>query len=320
MSFRRIGMIVGLLTAGTIATAWFGREPLLAWYYTHRLATADDGDVERWTAALVASGSAVEARLWDLLNDNDATRCHRIGQALVRRHADRLTAFAAELAARAPKLSPAGQAWALRYLADDPSADPAIVGGVIELGARHADATVRAQAVRTAARLGRAAPEAITAMIQDPDPLVRQAVIVNFGSRRELLCDDDLLPRLHDVDRTVQRLARTALRSRGLTEQQVQMGRLLTDPRPAARLQLIAILRDDSDLDLSTWLRRLSQDPSPAVRAAAARTAAELQVFQLADRLSEMAESDPDLTVRPIADFHLRQIRTVRPASFEPQP
>jgi hypothetical protein len=100
-----------------------------------------------------------------------------------------------------------------------------------------------------------------------------------------------------------------ALRSRGLTEDQVRMGRMLTDSRPAARLDLVALLRDDTELDLRMWLLRLSRDPSPAVRAAAVRTAGELRVFQLTERLSEMADSDPDATVRPIAQFYLKLIR-----------
>jgi hypothetical protein len=94
----------------------------------------------------------------------------------------------------------------------------------------------------------------------------------------------------------------------------VELGRLMVSPKAMDRLKLLALLRDDGELDLSTWLRRLCQDSSPAVRAAAARAAADHQVSQLADCLAEMSQSDPDATVRPIAQFHLRQIQAVRPA------
>jgi hypothetical protein len=129
-----------------------------------------------------------------------------------------------------------------------------------------------------------------------------------------LIADDDLLRWLHDDDAEVRRLTETALRSRGLRPRDIKLGRLLTDPRPAARLELLLLLRDDGELNLSAWLRRLSEDPAPAVRAAAARLADDQQVFQLAERLAQMTKTDPDLTVRQAAAYHLRQLQApVRP-------
>src|SRR5205085_1312893 len=87
----------------------------------------------------------------------------------------------------------------------------------------------------------------------------------------------------------------------------------LLHPSPEVRVRAVALAMKP-ELALSVWLRRLSQDPAAAVRAAAARLAGEQQVFQMADRLAQMAEADPDQTVRPIARFHLQLLQPVRPA------
>ena len=39
------------------------------------------------------------------------------------------------------------------------------------------------------------------------------------------------------------------------------------------------------------------------------RTVGELHIFQLTDRISEMAGADPDASVRPIAQFDLTQLQ-----------
>jgi HEAT repeat protein len=152
-------------------------------------------------------------------------------------------------------------------------------------------------------------------LLKDPDAALRRAALLAVGADRNLIADDDLLAWLHDPDPDAKRLCETALRSRGLRTSDLRLGRLLTDPRPAARLELLGLLRDDPEVELAAWLRRLSQDESPAVRAAAARLAGEQQVQALSDRLAQMAQGDPDLTVRPIAGYHLRQLQVVRPVS-----
>lgn len=307
-----------LVSTGMAAGAWLQRDWLTARYVTYRLANAADADVAPWIDQAAAASPLVESRIWEMLGSADATACLRAEAVLERRYEnDRRGELIARLTAERERLSPAAQAWALEMAASGNAVNPAATLPLIQLGLRHEAGKARACAIQLASHTGQSDEPRIAALINDPDPEVRQSVILALGAHRNALSDDDLLPRLHDEDRTVQRLARTALLSRGLTEQQVRMGKLLTDPQPASRLQLVTMLRDDDELDLSQWLRRLSRDPSPAVRAAAVRTAAELQVFQLADRIAEMVASDPDAAVRPIALFHLRQFNGRIPAGYE---
>ena len=109
---------------------------------------------------------------------------------------------------------------------------------------------IRQRAIGLALKLTGESLEFLAPLTNDSDPGVRRAVVLALVASREWLSDDELLPRLHDPEREIQRLARIALRSRGLTEEQVHMGRLLTDPRPGARLDLVALLYHDAELDL----------------------------------------------------------------------
>ena len=58
---------------------------------------------------------------------------------------------------------------------------------------------------------------------------------------------------------------------------------------------------------MTVWLDRLTADPDPAVRAGAARLAAERRAV-LGDRLEQMSRSDPDGTVRRIAGYYHKRI------------
>ena len=123
---------------------------------------------------------------------------------------------------------------------------------------------------------------------------------------------------LHDPDPEVRTLCEEALRSRGLQEEHVKLGRLMTDSRPAVRLQVLARLYRVHDLEPSIWLRHLSHDPAPAVRAAAVRAAAEQKGTGLADRLEQMAQNDPCPSVRQLAQYYFASQKT---GAFDrPQP
>jgi len=182
----------------------------------------------------------------------------------------------------------------------------------IERGVQHPSVEIRLRAIHVSRRPEVQHLEPLRRLLHDPSAEVRQAALLALGGATEIVSDDELLHLLHDADAEVKRLCRTALRGRGLRETDVQFGRLFASPRPADRLQLLSLLHDDGELDISTWLQRLSRDPCAAVRAAAARAAGEQQVVALQDRLGEMAATDPDLTVRPIALFHFQQLQRSR--------
>jgi hypothetical protein len=166
---------------------------------------------------------------------------------------------------------------------------------------------IRLQAIQVAARSGGELLEGVVALLRDPDAEVRRAALLAVGSSPVTISSDDLLPLLHDGDEVVKRLCEEALRGRGLREQDLRLGRLMTDPRPTARLQVLDLLRQAQDLEPSAFLRRLTHDDSPAVRAAAVRMASEQATASLQDRLEQMIEKDPSPTVRQLAQYYLNR-------------
>ncbi len=152
----------------------------------------------------------------------------------------------------------------------------------------------------------------VVPLLKDSVPGVRKAALAALGPSKDTLGDDDLLPLLHDVDPGVQKLAEEALRSRGLPENHLLLARLISDDRPGERLQVVHHLLQSEDLPLGIWLRRLSQDPAPAVRAAAVRAAYLQTQADLRDRLLEMAREDPSPTVRQLASHYLSRPPIIR--------
>jgi hypothetical protein len=175
----------------------------------------------------------------------------------------------------------------------------------------------RLVAVRLALNTGMDLLEQVTALLGDPEVDVRRAALLVVGPAREVVPDECLLPSLHDADPEVRRLCEEALGGRGLRPEYVELGRLLTDPRPSNRLQVLDHLHRSGDLDPGLWLRRLSHDPSPAVRVAAMRAMTQMPYVDLSDRLDQMARSDPSPTVCQLARYYLScppAAKRVRPA------
>jgi HEAT repeat protein len=113
---------------------------------------------------------------------------------------------------------------------------------------------------------------------------------------------------LHDEDAEVQYYCELALRERGLTDADLLVAREITDPNPATRMRVLHRLPQMPDLNLVEWLRQLSLDASPAVRAAAVRAAGENPSVDMRQRLQEMAEQDPCDAVRLNARYYLRHL------------
>jgi hypothetical protein len=320
---KRFLTVLGAGVVGLAAVGWFCRDDLKARYYTSRLLAAADDEAADWAERAGSWGGVVPARLLDGLRRDDVTACERCGAALARLarawpHDDpRRATLIRQVAGRWGALSPPGTLAALdcaAALAEDRPSTNTAVQQLTRMGLEHADAAVRQRAAVLALRPEVGASEALVRMLNDPAAEVRRVALLAVGPSRALIADDDLLPWLHDPDAEVRRLCETALRSRGLRAKDVRIGRLLTNPQPSARLQLLALLADDGELDLGIWLQRLSRDASPAVRAAAVRLAGEQQVIPLAERISQMAQADPDLTVRRLAQYHLGQLQAMRPA------
>ncbi len=151
--------------------------------------------------------------------------------------------------------------------------------------------------------------KAIT-LLSDKEPAVRRAAVVALASASEFVREEALLARLHDEDIEVQYLCEIALAKRGLTSEEVEMARDISDKNPATRMRVLHRICRMPDLNLAAWLRQLSHDPVPAVRAAAVRAAGEHPQIDLTERLREIAEQDPSEAVRLNARYYLAQRAT----------
>ncbi len=167
-----------------------------------------------------------------------------------------------------------------------------------------ADPAIRLNAIKLSVRYELNLLEQLVPLLKDPVPEVRRSVMRILGPSPSIVATDDLLPWLHDPDPEVRRLCESALYGRGLRGEHLRLGRLMTDEQAGTRLRVLDLLAAASDLDPGVWIRRLSHDASPAVRAAAVRAAAQ-QGDGLADRLEQMSRNDPSPTVRQIARFYL---------------
>jgi HEAT repeat protein len=173
----------------------------------------------------------------------------------------------------------------------------------------------RALAVNLAFRKAAGLLPQVVPLLDDPSPQVRQAAILALaGAEESVLPTDDLLRSLHDPDAEVRRLCELALvKARNLGHEDVLLARLISDARPGVRLQVLESLQRANNLEPGVWLRRLTHDPDAAVRAAAARAAGEQWQVDLSERLRQMAQSDPSLTVRQLATFYGSAAKKIEP-------
>jgi hypothetical protein len=180
-----------------------------------------------------------------------------------------------------------------------------------ERGLRHAAPGARVAALqllgRGPMRKNKEVLEKALPLLCDPEPAVRKAALVAFAPETELARDEIFLPLLHDADDEVQFWCETVLRKRGRSDDDIKIARLISHKDPAMRIRVPNLLQRMPDLNIASWLRQMSQDPAPAVRAAAIRAAGDHPHVDLTERLREMAERDPSPAVRQNASFYLRQ-------------
>ena len=181
---------------------------------------------------------------------------------------------------------------------------------LVRRGIQDSEADNRALAARLAALTQINLLPEVAPLLDDVSPAVRQVAMLVVGPAPEAISTDDLLRSLHDTNEDVRRLCEAALRDwRGLRHEDIALGRLISDPKPGVRLQVLENLGRARDLEPGVWLRRLSHDPVAAVRAAAIRSAGEEMQIDLSDRIRQMAQNDPSPTVRQLAQFYLaRQV------------
>lgn len=172
---------------------------------------------------------------------------------------------------------------------------------------RKGDAASRVDAISVIMRTQTDLYEDLVARLDDPVAEVRRACILAIGPATEKVREDVLLGALHDNDSEVGRLAELALSARGLSSEHIRLGKLLTDPDPSRRLEVLDLVQGSPDLDEKLWLERMSHDRAASVRAAAARALSARFGIDAQDRLKQMAGSDPSPSVSRIAGFYLGQ-------------
>jgi hypothetical protein len=320
-------LLLVLLAALALAggAAFSQRQALRTWYYAYKLERAPEAERQAWADRLVEVGEPAVPRLLACLRRDDPHLCAVARGAIEKLLASwppkdpRAVKLAEQLFEAQPSFAPAGQVAALQLLPDLLDA-----GGVetaakarplVAAALKEKSAEQRFLAAGLASRSELNLLPAVQALLEDPEPEVRRAAMLVLGPIREgkggaekpLVGDNELLRWLHDPDPEVRRLCEMSLRSRGRSERDIRLGRLVTAPAATERLKLLLELPDEDEInDLAVWLRRLSNDPDAAVRAGAARVAAERNV-DFAERLEQMTHADPDATVRKIAEHYRKR-------------
>lgn len=307
-----------------VAGIW-QRERLWVWYCAERLERAADDRRSEWTDKLAGAGEPAVPTLLVLLRHDNPGVCTSSKTALAKmveswpKDDERRTAFARNFVEEEPRFSTPGRSAALDLLPLVLSTNDRNIAlqakKMVASAAKSESVEVRIQAIAAALRPEVDCLEEIAPLLQDPDVEVRRVAVLALGPVRDgsqpAVNDDGLLRCLHDSDSEVRRLAEMGLRSRGRSPRDIRLGRRYAAPEPAERQKLLIDLAYEEELDVSVWLERLTTDADPAVRAGAARLAAERKT-NLGGRLEQMGRSDPDATVRQIAEYYRRKMLTSR--------
>src|SRR5262249_8274180 len=99
---------------------------------------------------------------------------------------------------------------------------------------------------------------------------VRRQVLVSFARRRALLSEAAVLKRPYDPAPGIPEMAEVILKTRGLNQEQISLGKMIYPPtKPELRASVIPLLRDRTDIDPVVWLLQLSHDSDESVRTSA---------------------------------------------------
>jgi hypothetical protein len=183
------------------------------------------------------------------------------------------------------------------------------------------DPKVRAGAVACLARLpldDKAAPA--VAYLKDRDPDVRRQVLLGFAGRPALLDAETILPHVYDPVAGVAEAAESALKARGLTAEQIGLGKLVVHPLPKMRASAVAMIGRRADIDPVVWLLFLSRDKDETVRLKAAEALVGFDTPEARRRLAEMATGDEAAAVRLVAGKAVSTLEADTTAALPPLP
>ena len=148
---------------------------------------------------------------------------------------------------------------------------------------------------------------------------VRYKALMTFANRPNLLSVDMVLKRLHDPEPGVPELAELVLKGRGLSKEQIFLGRQITNPHPEVRASVIPLIRDRTDIDPIVWLLELSHDTDENVRGKAVEALGRSRVARgrrTAPRDSSSSDSSP--AIRAMAGKHIAKTAALPPLPGSP--
>ncbi len=316
----RFAIVSLLMLGGGAAWNWSHLHARLV-AYELRTAASDAHRLDR-ARALVQFGAPGRSLLIDALRAGDESTCTALATAIREVHHGRPVELdlARALVAGMPEFGDAGRdavVFALPAIVDHPDEslrEPC--RAAVELGLK-SSAKSKALAAKLAVRVKIA--ERVLPLLDDAEPEVRAAALAALGTAGDAspLGDEELFRWMNDPDAKVRAICEAVLESRGRGAEEIDLGRRLTHPKAAERLRLLVDLARDSERDIGPWLERLARDAEPAVRAGAARVACERKL-KFADWTEELANHDPDATVRQVASFHRRKAAgLVEPAGYD---
>ena len=149
---------------------------------------------------------------------------------------------------------------------------------------------------------------------------VRYKTLMTFANRPALLSADAVLKRLHDTEPGIPELAELILKGRGLTKEQIYLGKQIFDPHPEVRASVIPLIRDRTDIDPVVWLLQLTHDTDDTVRAKAVESLIDRDSPEVDLRLKEVALSDTSTEVRAASIRHAKRLNGEATAALPPLP
>ena len=149
---------------------------------------------------------------------------------------------------------------------------------------------------------------------------VRYKTLMTFANRPDLLSIDAVLKRQNDPEPGVPELARLILKGRGLTPEQMFLGKQIFNPHPEIRASVIPLIRERTDIDPVVWLLQLSHDSDDTVRGQAVEALINRKSPEVDRRMKEIASTDTSAAVRAAAGKHLAGTAVETTAALPPLP
>lgn len=181
---------------------------------------------------------------------------------------------------------------------------------LVIVGTKSEQEAIRLASIRLAVLPGLQLQEHLVPLLTgtnaDPSIEVRQLLLLALGEHEKLVATDDLCRYLNDSDKEVRAITERVLQVRGLSQNQIKLARLMHDQNAVSRAELPGLVLGTPEVDSYQWMEKLSKDPAPAVRAAAARAIGVSTDQRLSTLLKVISEQDQDQTVVQIARYYLQ--------------